>query len=90
MSYPLTMLSSQEVRQIERFIKHKDNSHMYEPIAGNSTKADILANVRSAESGSFCFYACEGFNEYAFYKSEETIIYSLTFHSTKLSKYFKI
>jgi len=84
------MLSSRDIRIIENFIRDKDNSRMYDPNASGPSKEIAFESVRDSPSGSFCFYACEGFNEYAFYKSRENTIYSLTFHATHLSGYFKI
>ena len=89
MPYTIIMLPSRDIHIIEKFISDRDNSRMYEPTESSPTKETAFESVLGASPGSFCFYACEGFNEYAFYKSRENSIYSLTFHATRLTGYFK-
>jgi len=86
------MLSSSDIQRIEKFISNPDNSCKHAPCVRDSTKSDIdiFDKVKRASAGAFHLYACTGFNEYAFYKSRENTIYSLTIYAGgKLSGYFK-
>jgi hypothetical protein len=86
----MQMLPLRDIHKIEKFIKNPESlSTRNPPYVTDSAVITKFDSVRNAESGAFCFYSSEGFNEYAFYKSRDDSIYSITFYATRLSSYYK-
>jgi hypothetical protein len=86
----MQMLPLTDIHKIEKFIKNPQSLRTRgAPYIAESDLITKFDSVRNAESGAFCFYSSEGFNEYAFYKSRDDSIYSITFYATRLSSYYK-
>ena len=90
MSYKLTTISYRGSCIIDKYIAthSAEDNRFVSCIEVNRQNA--LDRVKGSQAvGAFHFYALDGYNEYAFYKSNPDTIYSLKFYQSNLVGYFK-
>ena len=88
-AHSIKKLSSEQISELEKFIKNRTSGHLCVSYNNIYELKKVYDKIKDEVIGTYCIFACESFDSYALYKSMSGTFYVVRVFMQDIKEYEK-